>query len=108
MLKTYVRELAELEDAPRASADEPSQEEPDYPLLKAYWRNERRIAFLINFGERPVGFALVNDWSASGLSGRLGDRRVLHRARVPAARRRAARRHPDLRKLAGIMGSSSS
>jgi predicted acetyltransferase len=69
MLADYLRELVAFEDPQSPSSGEPGEDNYDYSFLESYWHDKRRLAFLIHpETSGPLGFTLVNDWSASGLA----------------------------------------
>lgn len=52
--------------SPEFEVDAAGRLEP-YPLLDGYWGEPARTPLLILADGRPAGFALVNDWSPTGL-----------------------------------------
>jgi predicted acetyltransferase len=40
---------------------------PEYPYLKSYWHDEKRVPLLVRLGGNLAGFVLINDHSHSGL-----------------------------------------
>ena len=67
-LQLYIYDFSELEleDSERFEPG-PDGRFEDYPELDRYWRDETRAVLIIRRGHRPVGFALLNALSHSGL-----------------------------------------
>lgn len=40
---------------------------PEYPYLKSYWQDDKRVPLLVRLGGNLAGFVLINDHSHSGL-----------------------------------------
>lgn len=60
LLRDYLREPARDDSGSLAA-------EPSYGHLDLYWTEASRLPLLITADDRVAGFALVNDWSPSGL-----------------------------------------
>jgi predicted acetyltransferase len=68
MLQFYVYDFSEMQppDSPEFEL-EPNGLFKPYVYLPEYWREPNRVPLIIRKGERPVGFALLNDHSHTGM-----------------------------------------
>ena len=67
MLQFYIYDFSEmLPESPEFEL-EPNGLFKPYRYLPDYWREPSRIPLIIRKGERPVGFALLNDHSHTGM-----------------------------------------
>jgi predicted acetyltransferase len=69
MLQFYAYDFSELEPA----SSEKLEPEPDgrfaaYPHIESYWRDDSRVPLIVRRDGRPVGFALIDATSRSGLA----------------------------------------
>ena len=62
LMQLYIHDFSELWfDRDVEGELEPDGRYSDYPDLDAYWSDPTRQPWLFRIGDRPVGFALVND-----------------------------------------------
>lgn len=62
LMQLYIHDFSELWFDRAAEGElEPDGRYSDYPGLSLYWSDPAREAWLFRIGDRPVGFALVND-----------------------------------------------
>jgi predicted acetyltransferase len=66
LMQLYQHDLSEFAAGSTEYGEVGSEGRFAYHRLDSYWREEGRIPYVIRAGNRLVGFALVNQWSALG------------------------------------------
>ena len=72
LMQLYLHDFSEFAKVGEPYGDVDRDGAFQYPHLDSYWDDSKREPLLIWVDRRIVGFALVNDWSASGLGATYG------------------------------------
>lgn len=67
LMQFYLYDFSELATLDEAHGDLNDDGEFHCEHFDSYWTDPDREPLLINLGQKAVGFALINSWSASGL-----------------------------------------
>ena len=66
LLQLYLHDFSELADIEEPYGDVDDDGTFRYEHIDSYWADHRREPLLFRLNSRIAGFALINDWSASG------------------------------------------
>jgi predicted acetyltransferase len=102
LMQLYLHDFSEFAKIGELHGDVDRDGNFQYPYLDRYWVDSEREPLLIWFDGQIAGFALVNDWSASGLGAKycMAEFFILRKYRAIGIGKRAA--HELIRARSGV------